>query len=269
MNNIFQIFLCKEKYREDNLKDYDEFFTNVRKNMLDIYPDYQYNLYTNVEAAKFVKSFSPEVYKAYWRLTPFAYRADLLRLCLLYEYGGWYFDLTTRPLFKFEPDKDFISKNDAPYYTNVSLGGLLENFVLYAKPKSKFLEMCIQQILDNVLASRYFLGLSDPHLRISGPLLIADVFGKHTYLHDTVTVGVFNHTIQSIVIDNKIFAEHKNKDPQGPSSPPRVYVPGLRHLGFKGVNNYTELYSLRAAYVNPRVIGVIRKFTDVDVINYA
>lgn len=270
MDNIFQIFLCKEKYREENLREHAEFFNTARQNMLAVYPDYQYNLYTNVEAARFVKAFSPEVHRAYWTLAPFAYRADLLRLCLLYEYGGWYFDLTTRPLFKFEPNKDFLAKNDASYYVNCAHTGhgLLENFVVYAKPKSKFLELCINRIVDNALNRRYFTKLSN--LKITGPFLIHETLYTNKHLEDTVTVGVFNHSIQSIVVDGKIFAEHKNKDPEGPLSPPRIFKEGLYHIGFKGTNSYNKLHDARAVYIAPwnAYEPLLQNATDVQEIVY-
>ena len=269
MDNIFQIFLCKEKYREENLREHAEFFNTARQNMLAVYPDYQYNLYTNVEAARFVKAFSPEVHRAYWTFAPFAYRADLLRLCLLYEYGGWYFDITTKPLFKFEPDKDFFAKNDASYYKNVghSGHGLIENFVVYAKPKSKFLELCIEQIVDNALNQRYFTELST--LKIAGPMLISNTLEKNQHLKSTVDIGIFNHSIQSIVVDGKIFAEHKNKDPEGPSSPPRVFKEGLSYIGFKGTNSYNKLHYHRAVYITPWTAAILRNVTDTQEIAYA
>ena len=267
MDNIFQIFLCKEKYREENLREHAEFFNTARQNMLAVYPDYQYNLYTNVEAARFVKAFSPEVHRAYWTFAPFAYRADLLRLCLLYEYGGWYFDITTRPLFKFEPDKDFLAKNDASY--DHDFHGLLENFVVYAKPKSKFLELCINRIVDNALNRRYFTELSS--LKIAGPFLINETLYTNKHLEDTVTVGVFNQSIQSIVVAGKIFAEHKNKAPEGPSSLPIIFKEGLNYIGFKGTNSYNKLHDARAVYIAPwnAYEPLLQNATDVQEIVYA
>lgn len=251
MDNIFQIFLCKEKYREENLREHAEFFNTARQNMLAVYPDYQYNLYTNVEAAQFVKTFSPEVHRAYWTFAPFAYRADLLRLCLLYEYGGWYFDITTRPLFKFEPDKDCLFKRDT--YTQGD--GLFENFVLYAKPKSKFLEACINKIVYNVQNESYG-GPLHGSLHISGPLLLAEILKQNEHLNNTISIYPYQVAFQSIVINDKIFATHKNAV--------GVVINGLDYLGFKGVNSYHNLYGSRLVYITPWTMNVLWSVTDTQ-----
>lgn len=252
MDNIFQIFLCKEKYRAENLREHAEFFNTARQNMLAVYPDYQYNLYTNVEAARFVKAFSPEVHRAYWSLAPFALRADLLRLCLLYEYGGWYFDLTTRPLFRFDPAKDFLAKNDSRE--------LLENFVIYAKPQSKFLEACISNVVENVLSTRYFGAGGVYALNISGPTLLNSVLSGSKTFSDSVTVGVFSQSTHEIIVDGQIFATHKNK---------HGFVDGLGSLGFKGTNSYNKLYESRLVYITPWTAFILLNATDVQEIKYA
>lgn len=253
MDNIFQIFLCKEKYREENLREHAEFFNTARQNMLAVYPNYQYNLYTSIEAARFVKAFSPEVHRAYWALAPFAYRADLLRLCLLYEYGGWYFDLTTRPLFKFDSDKDCLFERDEHTYNS----RLFENFVLYAKPKSKFLEVCINKLVINV-HNRKYVG----SLQISGPLLLAEVLKQNAYLQNTVAIHKYQTASESIVVNDKIFATHKT----GHFGFKKA---GICYLGFKGVNIYHKLYESKLAYITPWNMHLLCHVTDTQEIVYA
>lgn len=259
MDNIFQIFLCKEKYREENLREHAEFFETIKRDILAVYPDYQYNLYTNVEAARFVKAFSPEVYKAYWHLAPFAFRADLLRLCLLYEYGGWYFDLTTKPLFKFEPNKDFVASNEGSYNEVLKLERIdaLENFVLYAKPKSRFLELCIEEVVKNVLRRKHTKKFTP--LQITGPVALKEVFDKYLGIADTVTVGVFDTIQRGIIIDNKMFALHKSY---------KELKDGLDHLNFKGVNSYNKLCAKNLEYILSWTEKSLMELTDTRPINY-
>lgn len=253
MDNIFQIFLCKEKYREENLRDHAEFFNTARQNMLAVYPDYQYNLYTNVEAARFVKAFSPEVHRAYWSLAPFAYRADLLRLCLLYEYGGWYFDLPARPLFRFDLDKDCLFERDEHTHNS----RFFENFVLYAKPKSKFLEVCIDKIVDNIHNKKYV-----GSLRISGPLLLAEVLEQNVYLQSTMSIYSYQAAREAIVVNDTVFAIHK-------TGQLGFQQPGIDYLGFKGVNVYHDLYESKLAYITPWNMHLLCHVTDTQEIVYA
>ena len=60
---------------------------------IDLNPDYSYYYYDNIDSRRFIRTyFDKSVNDAYDILVPGAYKADLLRYCLLYIYGGCYFD---------------------------------------------------------------------------------------------------------------------------------------------------------------------------------
>lgn len=59
-------------------------------------PDYTYLFLDDTQRQHFLeKYFSERVVKAYRKLIPGAFRADLWRYCMLYEYGGVYTDIDT------------------------------------------------------------------------------------------------------------------------------------------------------------------------------
>ena len=58
------------------------------------YPDHDHNLYGIEEGREFIRNhFETAVVDAFDRLVPLAYKADLLRYCLLYVRGGIYSDI--------------------------------------------------------------------------------------------------------------------------------------------------------------------------------
>ena len=116
--NIFQIFLCDDEWLPWNLTNCSQIFENKKQKILEMYPDGNYQLYTNDTIKDFLFEFNREVFDCFTSLKPYAFRADLARYCLLYQFGGWYFDISVTPLFKFETNKStllFFNKNNFHY----------------------------------------------------------------------------------------------------------------------------------------------------------
>jgi hypothetical protein len=91
ITDIFQIYiqhLDRPLTREINIS---------AESLKNTYPNANYNLLNNLDILSFLGgNFSTDVLQAYLTLTPFAYKADLARYCLLYVYGGLYADLSVR-----------------------------------------------------------------------------------------------------------------------------------------------------------------------------
>jgi hypothetical protein len=60
-------------------------------------PELSVHIYDNQECEQFLTQFPPEVLAAFQSLKPGAYKADLWRLCILYQFGGIYMDIKLRP----------------------------------------------------------------------------------------------------------------------------------------------------------------------------
>ena len=59
-----------------------------------IHSDYEYVLYDQEERDQFIKThYADRIYRAYRKLKPGAYQADLWRYCYLYLHGGFYCDI--------------------------------------------------------------------------------------------------------------------------------------------------------------------------------
>lgn len=113
-------------------------------------PAYAYRFYDDDMCDTFMKEFDVRTWKAYRRIIPGAFKADLWRYCVLYKYGGVYVDVDTMCLGKID---DFLN-DTTEFVTPVDLcdatGKLLYNAFIAAAPGSKILRDCIDTIVHNV-----------------------------------------------------------------------------------------------------------------------
>ena len=71
-------------------------FLSITQTWRDKNPNYAYFLYDDNDRILFIKKhFDINVYNAYSRIIPGAFKADLWRYCILYIYGGVYADIDT------------------------------------------------------------------------------------------------------------------------------------------------------------------------------
>lgn len=135
----------------------------------EINPEFEYFLFDINKSRQFIESnFDSEILQAYDTLIPFAYKADLWKLCVLYKEGGIYLDT------KFEPINDFkfinlTEKNhfalDTPSNNGISVG------LMVVKPNQSELLVAINQIVNNVKNQFY----GNNSLEITGPLLLKSI----------------------------------------------------------------------------------------------
>jgi hypothetical protein len=143
--NIFQTWETK------NISNGFIYLTQTWK---DKNPNYAYFLYDDEERKKFIqKHFDKNVYHAYCRIIPGAFRADLWRYCILYIYGGIFVDIDTICMNSIDIflNEDIeimtlIDLNNSPYLGTYNLA----NGCIAAIPKHPILLDCIHRIVYNV-----------------------------------------------------------------------------------------------------------------------
>ena len=133
---IYQTFKTKE-------------LTPAFQKFVDLWKDnnsgYEYRFYDDKMCDSFMKDFDPRVWRAYRRIIPGAFKADLWRYCVLYTYGGVYADLDTLCIGKID---DFL--NDTAKFVGVidiRQSTLMFNAFIAAAPGSKILKGCIDQMV--------------------------------------------------------------------------------------------------------------------------
>jgi len=168
MRNIFYIALFRKKGAIKNtvlskIIDYNQSLS----------PNYKTIIYDDdMEAHQFIKNNYSDVHlMVFDQLLPGAYKADLLRLLLLYRYGGVYVDLGMR----FEvPLKEMLGENHLVLVKDYQRAGIANGFIFARYPRSVFIRACIVQLIQNVIDLSY--GASS--LDITGPDMLDHVFRK-------------------------------------------------------------------------------------------
>lgn len=163
---IFQTF-------ESNLLD--KSFSQCVQGWITLNNEYEYNFFTGADRRDFIKFFFDEkVFAAYDTLNPGAYKADLWRLCVLYEYGGVYADIKLLPNISLDKiiddDNDAVLVIDRKCPFKKHYKDIYNAFMAFI-PKHPFVKKLIDRIVENV-ENRYY-GTS--WLGITGPKFIGEV----------------------------------------------------------------------------------------------
>jgi mannosyltransferase OCH1-like enzyme len=138
-------------------------------------PEFEHHLYDDAKCRTFIsKNFEKNVLCAYDKLIPGAYKADLVRYCIMYKYGGVYLDIK----FKMKNGFKLIDYVDKEYYLRE--GPYAENQIyiangfIVAYPNNPLWLNCINKIVDNVNNKWYGPTFVSP----TGPELLYSLFDK-------------------------------------------------------------------------------------------
>ena len=166
-------------------------------------PGWKIKFYNDEDCLTFLKEdfsndnedFKNDVLFSYNRLKPGAYKADLWRLCVIYEYGGVYSDATQRfkiPIDKIiDTTKDFcIVKDKCSKMDKLSkkpvVSGALQIALFASVKKHPFLKKYIETIIYNVRNLFYGPGT----LCVTGPVLAYQVAKRFNFLKDITIIGI-------------------------------------------------------------------------------
>ena len=141
--------------------------------VVEIVGETRFRLWTLSSARQFlVDEFDDSVVTAFDRLKPFAYKADLVRYCVVLKLGGFYLDLSvSEPRFPDTEELEFIGFRDLN--AEISSWKVATNFY-FARAGSAILEDSIHQILENCDTEYYG---KDPHYP-TGPSVLGRSVAK-------------------------------------------------------------------------------------------
>lgn len=210
--------------------------------------DWKYNFVSDSEAEKFIEeNFEPQVLKAFKVLIPGAFKADLLRACLLYIYGGVYADIKLKILVPLDSilDNDLVlvKEIERPYQTNNLAWGIWNGFMA-SKPKQEYFKNIIDNIVENV-TNKYYAE-NESKLSVTGPVLYGKNFqktfnSKNIESKKNITILVANDTNY---LDEKIYIS-KEKDYQMliSWSKNRDYLKNFKN-DYSKLSNQKKIYDL-------------------------
>jgi mannosyltransferase OCH1-like enzyme len=177
------IFLEKLEYSIQNIPKniFQTGSSNIVKNIIhynsimsfiDLNPDYSYYYYDNIESRRFLRTyFDKSVNDAYDILVPGAYKADLLRYCLLYIYGGCYFDCKQILL---KPLNNIIKKDDELLLCKDFIEDGILNAVMLCEKNLDLIKIVIDECRNNIINKVKICPLS-----ISGPRFLYNILIKN------------------------------------------------------------------------------------------
>ena len=188
--------------------------------------DYRHYLYTNEECREEVKKLSPSICKFYDKLLPYAFKADLARYVMLYLHGGYYYDVSVVPEYRFESLNDSLLYEGIPSKLESNFLPLIENnFMFFRYPEHPFLFKAIEKTLSNIHCKKY----GRHPLDITGPIMLGDLDSSSVTLGKVIRQS---DKQKASFINDRIHYFHKPKEHQA----------RLDSLGCKGTNNYEEMW---------------------------
>ncbi len=205
------------------------------------HPGLPHRLYDQAAIRDFLRThMEADVAWAYEHLLPYAYRADLARLCLLHEFGGLYADLSVffHAALPVASGKMIVFRDRAhvaPW--------IVSNTILGAPARAPALEAAIRMIVAHC-RTRY-RGASS--LCPTGPVLL----GKAIALHcepQQLHLGEVANAAQSDTHEALVFIDTTDRRMIGYRTKGAA---GLAGLGLAhGVNNYNDFYYAHLTYAS-------------------
>ena len=169
---IHKIFLNDTKDKIPN-----EIYNKAINTWREHYPDFEVIIYDKNDAQKYIlNNYGCEFLYVYNLLIPFAFKADFLRLCILYNEGGIYSDLKQVCNYRLNIDLNYINFIYSNETYNSWIGKDLhcepiQNCFIGCCKKHPYIKGFIDLLIQNVLNERYNIASTD----ITGPIAFARV----------------------------------------------------------------------------------------------
>ena len=160
--------LIHQTYFNNNYHNLSHY--NANQSLLEFNPDFCYIFYNDIDCRSFIlKHFNNEILNCYDRIYPGAYKADLFRYLIMYQFGGIYLDnkYIVRNSFY-----SIINQNDSNIFCNDINNKLLFNSILISEPNNNKFKLLIDKIVKNVEEDFY----GSCPLHPTGPRLFYEYF---------------------------------------------------------------------------------------------
>jgi hypothetical protein len=234
--SVIQIYLA------DGAAPPSELIQRCLRTVQESFPTHTYTLYNNAMVEAFLRDHYPaEVLVAYRSLRPYAYKADLARLCILQVHGGWYVDASVAwatPVL-LPAGTELVAVRDLQRCSRTSWA--CSNGLIYARAGHPSLQAAIDTILRH--CSEQYYG-STP-LCPTGPV----VWGRAVALHAQSASSLFCELMELTP-----GLPQKNAAFVGPDGELWAFLKptrgggGLQGFAAPGTNNYNHYWHARQVY---------------------
>jgi len=171
--NIFQTW---------KTKDVPDKWKKGQESVINKNPGWNYVLLTDKDNDRIVKDYFPDFYQTFISFQYPIQRADAIRYCVLYLFGGIYLDLDYICNKSFN---DLVLEKEVGLTFSRNTKGVYTNSVLISQPHSEFWLMCIQKMKSPLLLYKKL----SKHLRImfsTGPMMINNIAKKYPNFIQTI-----------------------------------------------------------------------------------
>jgi mannosyltransferase OCH1-like enzyme len=174
--------------------------------------NYKYMYWTDEKSDKYIYDLEDErIKEAYFSLYARAYKSDILRLCILYEYGGIWTDMSSECIICL----DRILDNESNLHlvidhpSQINNGNIYQAFIA-VEPKNNIIKYVLDFTIDRVLHFKDYDGtypwIANQTVAVTGPTIFAIALNKYLNRNprDKFTEEIIN------INNNKIFFyDHK------------------------------------------------------------
>jgi hypothetical protein len=193
MKNVHQIYISDKGIQPS------EYVNSQMNKIKELYSDYNYTLYDNEMCREELKSlFGESLTKLYDSLNSYSFKADLARYCILYNYGGYYFDASLCPEFKLEFGNFPILYESPDRQDDNQPERMIDNGVMYFnKNNHAFLMDAMLLCFRNIKKHNY----GAHPLDITGPAMLGRLntydidFGKSKWINDKQKGAFYNNQL--------------------------------------------------------------------------
>ena len=147
-------------------------YRNCHEKWIQLNPRIKMYWFDDKDCQRFMSTQGKRVFDAYMALQPGAYKADLFRLCILYQQGGVYVDAEAIPYVSI---REMMKDTESNFISVLDSGSEgIHNGLIISSPRHPFLKAGIERILEIVEARSY----EDGTLSITGPVCLARAINK-------------------------------------------------------------------------------------------
>lgn len=213
-----------------------------------LYPDAIHKIWSGNDLRDFIgKEFDAEVLNAFDALIPYSFKCDLARYCLMYVYGGIYFDIAIKMMNTWDIPLHCATAAFTEMYPGMESWTCTQTSLLWSLPGRIEWKFCIDEIVRNVREKYY--GPHD-HYPTAGALLgraIAYAVNREEigFRVDDQFIGEVRYITPERRQQNCTFVSPHRKLI---GMRTKLVAGDLSEFALKGINSYVEQYRKRRIY---------------------